>query len=40
VLAIVIAIGGGISAAFWTGTACYAIALFAVLRPAAPEVSG
>ena len=27
VLAVVIAIGAGISAAFWTGTACYAVAL-------------
>jgi len=29
VLAVVIAIGAGISAAFWTGTACYAVALIA-----------
>ncbi len=30
VLAVVIALGAGISAAFWTGTACYVIALFAL----------
>ena len=30
VLAVVIALGAGISAAFWAGTACYVIALFAL----------
>jgi hypothetical protein len=43
VLAVVIALGGGISAAFWTGTACYGAALVALnwARPsntAAPRV--
>jgi hypothetical protein len=31
VLAVVIAIGAGISAAFWTGSACYLVALLAML---------
>jgi len=34
VLAVVIAIGAGISAAFWTGTFCYAVALAALARRA------
>ena len=44
VLAVAIAIGAGISAAFWTGTACYAVALAALAwqqRPSdIPGVSG
>jgi hypothetical protein len=32
VLVVVIAIGAGISAAFWAGTICYVIALFALIR--------
>jgi hypothetical protein len=37
VLAVVIAIGAGISAAFWTGTACYLAALGTQITTAAPE---
>ncbi len=33
VLVVVIALGAGISAAFWVGTACYAIALAALFTP-------
>jgi spermidine synthase len=40
VLAVVIAIGAGISAAFWTGTACYAVALAAVAWQARAKVQG
>ena len=38
VLAVVIAIGAGISAAFWTGTACYAWRWRVARRSSTPEV--
>src|SRR5688572_4712052 len=38
VLAVVIAIGAGISAAFWTGTVCYVVALAAIrIKSQAPS---
>jgi hypothetical protein len=38
VLVVVIAIGAGISAAFWTGTVCYAVALVALTWRTRPAI--
>src|SRR5215212_7457684 len=37
VLVVVIALGAGISAAFWVGTACYIVALIALTWPSQPR---
>ncbi len=39
VVAVIVALSGGISNAFWVGTACYAVALFAFWLSSAQPAS-